>query len=250
MAKFKYKIRSDDDDDDDDDLDIDIKGHSRSKTVSFDVKTKEVWVSGTIGHNFGREFIRAVALVSSKEENLVSQDALDSLIKKSISVLDKELEEEQDLKIEFDLSVFKKDNDSTPTEITIYLNSLGGNSMEAFPAFDYLMGTKDRNRYKIVATGTCMSAATLLLIAGDVRIAYPNCEFMIHAPYLNGAGGPAQELKDLSASLARTEASYSEAYRSLTELSIQQIRKLMKKDTFFSSATALKWGFVDRVGIS
>jgi len=254
MAKLKYKIRSDEDDDidgEDDDLDgFEIqRPHSKNKVVTYNAKTKEVWVSGIISDNFGREFITAVNAVSANTGLSVDQDSLNKLIKSSIDGLDDKLSE-QNLKIEFDLSVFKKESDSGPTEITVYLNSPGGNSMEAFPAFDYMMGTKEKVHYKVVATGKCMSAATLLLLAGDTRIAYPNCEFMIHAPYMNTVGGPADDLKDLAKSLARTETSFANAYKSLTKLSIQSIRKLMKKDTYFNSDTALGWGFVDRVGIS
>lgn len=251
--KYGFYVHDDDDDDDDDLIEFEIPrhhGNSKGKVVTYDVKAKEIWVSGEIRDNFGKEFINAVKAIEASSSGLtIDNEALEKLVSASVKALE-DTGTESVLNVKFNIDAFKQSDSTDPIEITVYLNSPGGNSMEAFPAFDYMMGTKHKFKYKTIATGKCMSAATLLLLGGDTRVAYPNCEFMVHAPYVASVGGPSDDLKDLARSLARTEKSFRDTYSTKTNLSSRQAKSIMNKDTYFNSETALKWGFIDSIGVS
>jgi ATP-dependent protease ClpP protease subunit len=68
----------------------------------------------------------------------------------------------------------------------IVLNSSGGSITDAFAIYDAVIGCD----IEIVATGACMSAAVIVLLAGRGRYATPNCRFLLHPVRLSGEERP------------------------------------------------------------
>jgi ATP-dependent Clp protease protease subunit len=62
--------------------------------------------------------------------------------------------------------------------ITFILNSYGGDMFQAFALYDYIRSLE--SVVNIHAIGACMSAATIILQAGDKRMISYNCTFMMH----------------------------------------------------------------------
>lgn len=62
--------------------------------------------------------------------------------------------------------------------ITLILNSYGGDVYQALGLYDYIRSLE--SEVHIHAYGACMSAATLILQAGDKRLISENCTFMMH----------------------------------------------------------------------
>lgn len=62
--------------------------------------------------------------------------------------------------------------------ITVYINSFGGCFYSGLAIYDVLKSCKaEVTGYAI---GTCMSAASIILQACDVRLSYPNTFFLLH----------------------------------------------------------------------
>lgn len=64
-------------------------------------------------------------------------------------------------------------------EITVYLNSTGGDVYCALGLYDLLRASEAH--IKMVGVGLVASAAVLVYLAGDTRIALPNTRFMLHS---------------------------------------------------------------------
>lgn len=62
--------------------------------------------------------------------------------------------------------------------INLILNSYGGDMFQALGLYDYIRSLE--SEVIIHAIGACMSAATIILQAGDRRIISDNCTFMMH----------------------------------------------------------------------
>ncbi|MEJ8573463.1 Clp protease ClpP [Microbaculum marinum] len=64
------------------------------------------------------------------------------------------------------------------SQIVVRLNSTGGSVHEAQAIYDALV--RHRARVTVRVTDTCASAATIILLAGDERIAPPDATVMLH----------------------------------------------------------------------
>jgi len=62
--------------------------------------------------------------------------------------------------------------------ITLLLDSYGGDTFQALALYDYIRSLESVVHIKTI--GACMSAATIILQAGDRRIISDNCTFMMH----------------------------------------------------------------------
>ena len=65
---------------------------------------------------------------------------------------------------------------------TIYINSSGGNILEAFKAYEWLHSLPIP--MATVADKHCLSAGLILFLAGDFRIANPGTELLLHGTHM------------------------------------------------------------------
>lgn len=133
--------------------------------------------------------------------------------------------------------------DATEGDIYIHLTSFGGDVTPALGIYDLISNSK--NLVIIKCYGHVYSAATVILQSSPLRLASEECRFLIHD--VSGSLGyqkhqdliySAQEIKYLSNRLAQI-------YKKHSHLSIKQINKFLKSETYFSAKEALQFGFID-----
>jgi len=129
-------------------------------------------------------------------------------------------------------------------EITVRINSPGGDVFDALAIHQ----TLSRHPARVVVTvdALCASAATLVALAGDeIRMA-ENALWMIHEPWTVAMGNSADLLKqsDLLDTVAEQIVSI---YVRRTGLTGEEIRDLMRAETWYTAAQALAAGFVDAI---
>lgn len=98
----------------------------------------------------------------------------------------------------------------------------------------------------ITCVGSCQSAATLILQAGDRRILSPECRFMIH----NGSTAVESDTGQLGATLNEIELLIQKYYKMLSKrsgLSMAKVKALCDKSTYLSAEEAVSFGFADEV---
>lgn len=141
------------------------------------------------------------------------------------------------------------------SEITLHIQSPGGNVYAGYNAYHMLKlsGKKIISRIE----GEAQSMATFLSLAGDEVEIYNPSVYMIHFPQA-GIQGTADDMESGASSLRNIENDMANAYLiknqksfakdpTVTPLSLEQIKEMMRKETSMTAYQAKKYGFVDRV---
>lgn len=124
-------------------------------------------------------------------------------------------------------------------EITIVLNTYGGDLYHGFAIYDFLKSRPERIR--IVCNGPVMSAGTIILMAGDVREITPLSYLMVH--YGFDVNDSHQTLKH-NTHLMNT---MKKIYRDNSFATPKAISSWFNADTYFTAERALELGLVDKV---
>lgn len=124
-------------------------------------------------------------------------------------------------------------------ELTIVLNTYGGELYHAFAIYDLLK--MQPMRIRIVCNGPVMSAGTIILMAGDVREMTPLSYLMIHYGFdmQESHSGLKQnaDLLDLMKKL----------YKDNSDATTRTIEGWFDADKYFTAEAALKTGLIDRI---
>lgn len=141
--------------------------------------------------------------------------------------------------------LFLESQDQTK-EISLYINSPGGQVTSALAMYDTMMHIKpDIATYCI---GLAASAGSLLLTAGTKgkRFALPNSKIIVHQP-LGGCSGQASDILIQANEIKKTRDRLNKIYTVATNKSIEEIEKVMDRDTYMTAQEAKDFGLIDTV---
>lgn len=131
-------------------------------------------------------------------------------------------------------------------DISIYINSPGGNVTSGFAIYDTMNFIK--SDVSTICLGMAASMAAFLLSSGKEgkRYALPNSEVMIHQP-LGGASGQATEIKIAAEHILKTKKKLNEILAKNTGKSIKQIENDTDRDNYLTANDAKYYGLVDKI---
>ncbi len=131
-------------------------------------------------------------------------------------------------------------------EITIYINSPGGEVSSGLALYDVMKAVSCPIR--TVCVGTAASMGALLFAAGDQRDILPHGKVMIHDPLtLSCPGGSALRMKSFSESLMHIREITGKLLAELTHKTLEEIYEKTADDTYFYAHEAVEFGLADRV---
>ncbi len=131
-------------------------------------------------------------------------------------------------------------------EITMYINSPGGEVNSGLALYDVMQGLSCPVR--TVCVGQTASMGAVLFAAGTKRDILPHGKVMIHDPLIpGGVGGSALAVQDISKSLLRTRETICEILARHTGKSRKEIYRKTAKDTWFDARQAVDFGLADRI---
>lgn len=151
-----------------------------------------------------------------------------------------------------DIMAMNREDPSKP--ITLVINSEGGVVEPGLQLYDVIRLSKA----PITTIGiNCASMATILLVAGNERLAFPHSRFMLHLL----SGGARGELKDVEIAvkeLRKIQTMLTDCYiecgvkAGLRTKNKETIRKRLMKDVddgdfWLNAEEAVKYGLVDRI---
>lgn len=133
------------------------------------------------------------------------------------------------------------------TDLTIHINSCGGSLYTGSAIHNLLKEMVDN--VTVIIEGIAASAATVIAVAGDTVKMMKNGLFMIHEPSISGYldNATAEDAEKLKAMLDAGAESAAVAYADKTGMSVKELRKLMKAETWMTGEEALEKGFVDEL---
>lgn len=129
-------------------------------------------------------------------------------------------------------------------DITVWINSPGGDVFAAAQIYNMLMEYKGNVTIKI--DGLAASAASVIAMAGTEVLMSPVAMMMIHNP-MTVAIGDSEEMKRAVAMLDEVKESIINAYEIKTGLRRSKIATLMDAESWFNAKKAIELGFADKI---
>ena len=140
--------------------------------------------------------------------------------------------------------LFKNDLYADSGDVTVWLNSPGGDCVAAAQIYNMLKEYPGNVTIKI--DGIAASAASLIAMAGDNILMSSVSMMMIHNP-LTMAIGNADDMQKAAAMLDEVKESIINAYELKTGLSRVKLSHLMDDETWMNAVKAVELGFADGI---
>lgn len=140
--------------------------------------------------------------------------------------------------------VFREDLYAEDGDVTVYINSPGGNVFAAAEIYTMIRDYPGHVTVKIDAIAA--SAASVVAMAGDRVMVSPVGMIMIHDP-VTIAMGNSKTMEKAISTLNEVKESIVNAYQAKTGLSRNKIAKLMSDESWFNAKKAVELGFADEI---
>lgn len=133
-------------------------------------------------------------------------------------------------------------------EITIYINSQGGDAqnglMTIYDAMQFITSP-----IKTICIGEAYSTAAVLLAAGTkgLRFAAPHAKIMIHSLQLGNLSGTQQEIEDETKQCKKLNDTVMKIIANHTGQHIKKVKRDCLKDKYFTAEEAIKYGLIDGI---
>ncbi|MFP5322498.1 MAG: ATP-dependent Clp protease proteolytic subunit [Acidimicrobiia bacterium] len=138
------------------------------------------------------------------------------------------------------------ESENSDKDISIYINSPGGDITALFAIYDTLSFIK--NEVSTICYGQAASAAAVLLAAGTPgkRLALPHSRILLHQPWGRG-GGQATDIEIQAREIMRMKDLLNAILSEHTGQPIDKIEKDTDRDFVMTAQEALEYGIIDDV---
>lgn len=130
------------------------------------------------------------------------------------------------------------------TDITVYINSYGGEVAEGLAIYNSLK--RHKATIKTVCDGFACSIASVIFMAGDERIMNDSSLLMIHNAW-TWAEGNAEQLRKQADDLEKITSASIVAYKAHSSLSEDEIKALLDAETWITPSEAIEYGFATAI---
>ena len=128
-------------------------------------------------------------------------------------------------------------------EITLYINSPGGEVMSGLAVYDYIKIMKSPVR--TVTIGDAASMGAIIFLAGEKREMLPHTRILIHDPsygHLDVSGKKPHEIQRGVDSLNKIRETLAEIISEKTNKSLDEIYGITAEDNYFTAEEAINFG--------
>lgn len=140
--------------------------------------------------------------------------------------------------------LFKEELESYDGDITVWINSPGGDVFAAAQIYNMLMDYQGDVIVKV--DGIAASAASVIAMAGTTVLMSPVAMMMIHNPMTIAIGDEGEMAKAIRM-LSEVKESIMNAYEIKTGLSRSEISDYMNAESWFNATKAVELGFADSI---
>ena len=139
---------------------------------------------------------------------------------------------------------FKSELISGSGDITLWINSPGGDVFAASQIYNMLMDYKENVTVKI--DGLAASAASVIAMAGTRVLMSPVSQIMVHNP-MTVAIGNAEEMSKAIKMLSEIKEYIINEYELKTNLQRDEMSKMMDSECWMNTKKAVELGFADEI---
>ena len=140
--------------------------------------------------------------------------------------------------------MFREDLEAEEGDVTVWINSPGGNVFAAAEIYTMLKDYAGKVTVKVASLAA--SAASVVAMAGDTVQMSPTALLMLHDPS-TVAMGNARDMEKAIAALNEVKESIVNAYAAKSGLRRGRIADLMSEETWLNAKKAVELGFADEV---
>ncbi len=133
-------------------------------------------------------------------------------------------------------------------EITIYINSPGGEVMSGLAVYDFIKIMKSPIR--TVCVGDTESMGAIIFLAGEKREMLPHARILIHDPsygHLDVSGKKPHEIQRGVDSLNKVRQTLAKIISERTGKSLDEIYKITAEDNYFTAEEAINFGLANGI---
>ncbi len=133
-------------------------------------------------------------------------------------------------------------------EITLYINSPGGEVMSGLAVYDYIKIMK--SPVKTVCIGDAASMGAIIFLAGEKREMLPHSRILIHDPsygHLDVSGKKPHEIQRGVDSLNKVRETLAEIISEKTGKSLDEIYEITAEDHYFTADEAIEFGLANNI---
>ena len=159
-------------------------------------------------------------------------------------ILDGEISDETWYGDEVTPALFQRELHAGTGNITVWINSPGGDVFAAAQIYNMLMEYRGDVTVKVDALAA--SAASVIAMAGTEVLMSPVAMMMIHNP-MTIAIGDSKEMQKVGEMLDEVKESIMNAYEIKTGMSRARISHLMDAESWFNAKKAVELGFADGI---
>lgn len=137
-------------------------------------------------------------------------------------------------------------SESPSEEITLYINSPGGEVTGGLAVYDTMRAVSCP--VKTVCIGMAASIAAILFCSGDQRKILPHARVMIHDPMVaDGISGSALQIHNVARDMMKTRDTVGKILARHTGHTLEEVLEKTSTDCYFSAGEAVAWGLADCV---
>ena len=140
--------------------------------------------------------------------------------------------------------MFREDLEAEDGDITVWINSPGGNVFAAAEIYTMLKDYAGKVTVKIASLAA--SAASVVAMAGDTVQMSPTALLMVHDPSTIAMGNT-RDMEKAIAALTEVKEAIVNAYAAKSGLRRGRIADLMSEETWINAKKAVELGFADEV---
>lgn len=133
-------------------------------------------------------------------------------------------------------------------EITLYINSPGGEVMSGLAVYDYIKTMK--SPVHTVCTGDAARMGAIIFLASDKREMLPHSRILIHDPsygYLDVSGKKHHEIQRGVDSLNKVRETLAEIISERTGKNLDEIYEITAEDYYFTADEAIEFGLANGI---
>jgi ATP-dependent protease ClpP protease subunit len=140
--------------------------------------------------------------------------------------------------------LIKAELDKAEGDITVRINSYGGDVFEGVAIHNLLKGYQGKTT--VIVDGIAASAASIIAMAGDEIIMAENSMMMIHDPWTMAVGS-AKEMRETADLLDKIRDSLVKTYNTQTGIEEDKLRDMLAAETWLAADEAFDMKFATSV---
>ena len=139
------------------------------------------------------------------------------------------------------------DHDNPEKQITILINSPGGEFYSGFAIYDMIRFISAPVITVVVGLAASMGSIIPLAAPKGKRYALPHSKFLIHQPLLMGYQGPASDMEIQAKEILRDRERVIDIYSEHTNRKPADVTKDIDRDKWLTPEEALEYGLIEHI---